>query len=184
MCGAQVDPKTIRPFYIHQVIELPKIEMDIQHFILNQGVCTRCGGTVKSQLPKHNQTGFGPRLSALVTEISVIQGNSRETSRTFCQSVLGFSISTGAIQKIIDRASESFKPVYDRIGNIARKNHVNYIDETSWFQQGILNWLWVMANDKAAYFMIHLNRSKQAFQELVQDWDGILVSDNYGVYSK
>ena len=181
-CGASVDPKSIQSFYTHQVIELPKIEMDIQHFILNQGVCTHCGKTVKSQVPKDQQTGYGPRLSALIAEISGIQGNSRETVRTFCQSVLGFSISIGAIQKVIDRASEALKPVYGRIGNIARSSRINYIDETSWFQQGVLNWLWVMANDTVAYFMIHRNRSKQAFQDLIQDWEGILVSDNYGTY--
>ncbi|MFH2050263.1 MAG: IS66 family transposase [bacterium] len=120
----------------------------------------------------------------MIAEISGIQGNSRETVRTFCQSVLGFSISTGAIQKVIDRSSEALKPVYNRIGSIARSSHINYIDETSWFQQGTLNWLWVMANDTVAYFMIHRNRSKQAFQDLIQDWEGILVSDNYGVYTK
>ena len=183
-CGGSVAPESIRPFHTHQVIELPKIGMDIQHFILNQGVCTHCGNTVKSRLPKENQTGYGPRVSALIAEISGIQGNSRETVRTFCQSVLGFSISTGAIQKVIDRASFALAPVHDRIGNAARTSGINYIDETSWFQQGTLNWLWVMANRSVAYFMIHRNRSKKAFQELIQDWEGILVSDNYGVYSK
>ena len=73
-CGALVDPKRIHPFHTHQVIELSKIEIDIQHFILNQGVCTNCGGTVKSQMPKDRQTGYGPRLSALIAEISGIQG--------------------------------------------------------------------------------------------------------------
>ena len=48
----------------------------------------------------------------------------------------------------------------------------------------VLNWLWVMGNNTVAYFMIHKNRSKVAFLELIQDWEGILVSDNYGVYAK
>ncbi|WP_457551978.1 IS66 family transposase [Desulfobacula sp.] len=61
---------------------------------------------------------------------------------------------------------------------------INYIDEISWFRQGELNWLWVMVNNTVAYFMIHKNRSKQAFLELIQNWEGILVSDNYGVYTK
>ena len=30
--------------------------------------------------------------------------------------------------------------------------------------------------------MIHPNRSKEAFNQLVEDWKGILISDNYGVY--
>lgn len=184
-CGcSSFDSGSIKPFYTHQMIELPEIEMDVLHFILNQGTCSRCGSVVKAQLPKERQTGYGPRLSALIAEISGIQGNSRETVRTFCQSVLGFSISSGAIQKVIDRASEALKPVYDKIGDTARNSEVNYVDETSWFQHGALSWLWVMVNSTVAYFMIHKNRSKEAFLELIQDWEGILVSDNYGVYAK
>jgi transposase len=184
-CGCnEFDPKSIQPYYTHQVIELPEIQMDVQHFILHKGVCEQCGEMVKAYLPEDKLTGYGPRLSALVAEVSGIQGNSRETVRRFCQSVLGFSISSGAIQKIVDRSSQALKPAYDLIGNIARNCDVNYIDETSWSQQGVLNWLWVMANRSVAYFMIHKNRSKEAFLALVKDWDGILVSDNYGVYQK
>ena len=184
-CGcSSFDPESIKSFYTHQVIELPEIEMDVLHFILNQGVCTRCGNIVKAKLPKEHQTGYGPRVSALIAEVSGIQGNSRETVRAFCQSVLNFSISPGAIQKVIDRASVALKPVHNKIGDIARNSRINHIDETSWFQNGSLNWLWVMANSTVAYFMIHKNRSKQAFLELIQDWEGILVSDNYGVYAK
>jgi len=184
-CGcSSFDPESIKPFYTHQVIELLKIQMDVLHFIFNQGTCARCGNVVKAQLPKERQTGYGPRLSALIAEVSGIQGNSREAVRTFCQSVFGFSISSGAIQEAIDRASRALKPAYHKIGDIARNNEINYIDETSWLQHGALNWLWVMANNTVAYVMIHKNRSKQAFLELIQDWEGIQVSDNYGVYAK
>lgn len=184
VCGAHVDQKSIQPFYIHQVIELPEIEMDVRHFILNQGTCSRCGSTVKAELPKESRTGYGPRLSALIAETSGIQGNSREVVQTFCQSVLGFSISTGAIQKVIDRASQALKPVHERIADKARASEANYVDETSWFQNGSLNWLWVMVNRTVVYFMIHKNRSKKAFLELIQDWEGILISDNYSTYQK
>lgn len=51
---------------------------------------------------------------------------------------------------------------------------VNFIDETSWYQHGVLAWLWVMAT----------TRSKKAFEELIGHWVGILVSDGYGVYRK
>ena len=184
-CGcSSFTPESIKPFYTHQVIELPQIKMDVLHLILNKGKCKRCGNIVKAKIPKKNRTGYGPRLSALIAETSGIQGNSRETVRTFCQSVLGFSISLGAIQNVIDRVSEALKPVHKKIGAIAYSSEVNYIDETSWFQNGALNWLWVMANSTVAYFIIHKNRSKKAFQELIQDWEGILVSDNYGTYAK
>jgi transposase len=41
-----------------------------------------------------------------------------------------------------------------------------------------------MANTCAAFFMIHSNRSMAAFEALIEDWKGILVSDGYGVYQK
>ena len=98
--------------------------------------------------------------------------------------MLNVSISAGVLQKVVDRASKALKPCYDAIGEKARENDINHVNETSWFQNGALHWLWVMANCSVAYFMIHKNRSKQAFLELIQDWQGILVSDNYGTYKK
>jgi transposase len=47
---------------------------------------------------------------------------------------------------------------------------------------GALMWLWTMANTTVAYFMIHPNRSKEAFLALIDGRAGILVSDGYGLY--
>jgi len=171
-------------FYTHQHIELPEIKMNVSHFILHKCTCSSCGKTLKAAIPKEHRTGYGPRLSALITELSGIHGDSREAVQDFCASVLGFPISVGAIQNVIDRSSKALDPVYDRIGTLARESRVNYIDETSWFQSGKLQWLWTMVNVAVAFFMVHPNRSKKAFLELIDDWNGILVSDNYGVYVK
>ena len=48
----------------------------------------------------------------------------------------------------------------------------------------MLAWLWVMGSATVAFFMIHSNRSRKAFEALIEDWKGILVSDGYGVYVK
>ena len=45
-----------------------------------------------------------------------------------------------------------------------------------------LHWLWVMASEGVAFYMIHPRRSKEAFAALIDAWAGILVSDGYGVY--
>jgi len=184
-CGcATFIPGTLKPYYTHQEIELPEINMDVNHFILHKGKCRRCGQLLKAKIPLGHQTGYGPKISALIAEMSGIHGNSRKTVHDFCKSVLNFSISTGAIQRVVDRASEALAPIYDQIGELARKSEINHVDETSWFQNGALKWLWVMANCTVAYFMIHNNRSKEAFLELIHDWTGILISDNYGTYVK
>lgn len=182
-CGC-ADFDHVQPYYTHQHIELPEIVMRVIHFVLYKGRCRSCGKLNKGYVPQAYQTGFGPRLSALLVELAGMAGNSREMVQTFCSSVLDLPISLGAIQKVIDRAAEAIKPHYEAIRDRARSSKVNHLDETPWYQAGALNWLWVMANSVVAFFMIHGQRSKVAFEALIGAWDGILVSDNYVVYQR
>lgn len=182
-CGAcHISAESLKPFYTHQVIELPPIDMDVHHYVLHKGICSRCGSKVKATIPEQHRTGYGPRLSAFITDLSGTYGNSRGTVQEICRSILNFHISVGAIQNVIDRGSQAIKPIYNHIGLIARNASVNYIDETSWFLAGKLKWLWTMSNEAVSYFKIHSNRSREAFNSLIADWKGILVSDGYGVY--
>ena len=180
-CGCETFTE-VRPYHAHQHIELPEIEMTVIHRILHRGTCTSCGKTGKGYTPKAFQTGFGPRLCALVADIGGIEGNSRQAIQAFCSSVLDFHISLGAIQNIIDRAAKAILPHDEAIGNKARTVAVNHIDETPWKNGGKLNWLWVMASSVVAFFMGRTNRSKVAFESLVGGWEGILVSDGYRLY--
>jgi transposase len=173
-----------KPYYTHQEIELPEIEMKVTHFILHEGRCRACGKINKAQVPAGHQSGYGARLSALIGEMAGIQGNSRATVQGFCSSVLNMTMSKGAVQKVIDRVSEAIKPYYEGIGRVAREAKINHIDETSWFMNGVLMWLWAMANTAVAFFMIHPRRSKEAFSALIEDWAGILVSDGFKVYQQ
>jgi transposase len=102
--------------------------------------------------------------------------------QTFCASVLHVPISLGTIQKVLDRVAQAIEPHYTAIATQARHAPVNYIDETPWFLTNTLQWLWVMVSDRVAFYMIHPRRSKEAFAALIDDWEGILVSDGYGVY--
>jgi transposase len=156
--------------------------MQVKHVVLQKGQCSGCGRWVKAQLPKEFQTGYGPRFSALVAELSGIQGISRQAVEAFIQNVFEVPISTGAIQKVIDRVSEALVPVHTAIGASVRRAAANYVDETSWQQAGAIKWLWTMTNCLASFFIVHSNRSRKAFEALIDNWQGVLVSDNYAVY--
>jgi transposase len=172
----------LRPYYTHQVIELPPIEMEITHWVLYQGRCVGCGRWHKAQVPDEQITGYGPRFSALMAELAGTYGNGRRMVQTFCASVLGVPISVGAIQKVRDRVTQALDPYYTWIARQARQAPVNYIDETPWYCEHALQWLWVMASEQVAFYMVHPRRSKEAFCALIEEWSGLLVSDGYGVY--
>jgi transposase len=164
------------------VIELPEIQMAVTHVVLHETRCPRCGRFIKAELPVENRYGYGPRLTALSGELSGPQRDSRSAVQEFCTSVLGVSISRGAIQRAVDRVSAAITPHYKAIAEKAREAQVNYIDETAWYQHGVLAWLWVMVNTTVAFFTVQASRSQAAFEALVERWAGILVSDGYGVY--
>ena len=170
------------PYHTHQVLELPPMALAVTHWVLHQGWCSDCGRWCKAHVPAEHATGYGPRFSALMSEIAGTYGNGRRIVQTFCASVLHVSVSLGAIQKVLDRVAHAIEPHYQAIATHVRQAAVNYIDETPWFLAHKLQWLWVMVSDTAALYMIHPRRSKEAFAALIDDWTGILVSDGYGVY--
>jgi transposase len=180
-CGRREFPQS-QPYYTHQVIELPEIQIMVKHVVLHEARCPQCGRTVKASIPAEHAYGYGPRLTALIGELSGNQRGSRSMAQAFCRSVLGVHISRGAIQRMVDRVSEAINPYYEAIAEKARGAPVNYIDETAWYQHGVLAWLWVMVNTTEALFKVQASRSKAAFKALVARWAGILVSDGYGVY--
>jgi transposase len=171
-----------RPYYTHQVLELPPIAMEVTHFVLHQSWCAHCGNWTQAQVPAEHASGYGQRFSALIGELAGTYGNSRRMVQTFCASVLQVPISLGAIQKVLDRVAQAIEPHYSAIATQARHALVSYIDETSWWCTHTLHWLWVMVSERVAFYMIHPRRSKEAFAALIDDWAGILVSDGYGVY--
>jgi transposase len=174
----------LRPYYTHQVVELPPIAMDVTHWRLHRGWCAECGRWSHAQVPPEHATGYGPRFSALMGEVAGTYGNGRRIVQTLCASVLGVAISLGAIQKVLDRVAQAIEPHYLAIATQVRHAPVNYIDETPWFLAHALQWLWVMVSAMTAFYMIHPHRSKEAFAALIDDWAGILVSDGYGVYRR
>jgi transposase len=179
-CGQTQFPDTT-PYYTHQVIELPEVQMSVKHMVLHEACCPQCGCIIKASLPNQHRYGYGPRLTALIGELSGGQRDSRTAVQEFCTSVLGVPISRGAIQRAVDRVSEAIQPHYEAIAEQARGAQVNYIDETAWYQHGVLAWLWVMVNTTVALFTAQSSRSTEAFERLVERWAGILVSDGYGV---
>src|SRR5215471_16609333 len=157
VCGHTAFAQT-SPYYTHQVIELPPIAMEVTHWVLHQGWCQVCGRWGQAHIPAEQVSGYGPRFSALMGELAGPYGNGRRMVQSFCASVLEVPISLGAIQKVLDRVAHAIEPHYTAIATQARHALVSYIDETPWFLTHTLHWLWVIASEHVAFYMIHPRR--------------------------
>ena len=179
VCGQRVC-LDMSPFSTHQVIELPEITMIVRHFVLYEVCSPQYGRVTKAHVPPEAGAGYGPRLTALIGELSGGQRSRRRAVQEFCQSVLGVAIIQGAIQRAVDRVSEALAPHDEAIAEQARRARVNYMDETGWYQHGVLAWLWVMINTTVALFKVQASRSQAACAALVASWAEIVVSPREG----
>ena len=179
-CGGQHFSHFVR-YDTRQRIEI-HIERSVEHAHCFEGTCGACGVVTRPALPQPFRTGFGPTATTLAGFLTGLFPGTRRAVRDFFQQVLEIPIDLGTVQKLIDRNSCAIEPLYDAIGEIARKAPVNHIDETSQFLYHQLAWLWAMVNRSVAYYKIHVNRSGEAFRALIGDWAGTLVADDYVVY--
>jgi transposase len=172
------------PYDTHQVIELPEIRMAVTHVVLHETRCLRCDRLLNAAMPPEYRYGYGPRLTALIGELSGGQRDSRTAVQECCPAGLGVSISRGAMQRAVDRVSQAITPYDEAMAAQARRATVNDMDETTGYQQGVLAWLWVMVNPTVAVFTVQASRSQAAFEALIERWAGILVSEGDVVYQQ
>jgi transposase len=156
--------------------------MQMTHVIPHEARCPRCGRLLKAPLPEKYRYGYGPRLTALIGKLWGSQRDSRSMVQEFCTSALGVPISRGAIQRAVDRVSDASQLHFEATAAKAQSATVNSIDETAWYQHGVLAWLWVMVCATVALFKVQASRNKATFAALIERWAGHLVSDGYAVY--
>jgi len=172
---------SLAPYYTPQVIELPPMEMAITHFVLHHGICTGCGTHLKAQVPPAPQAGYGPRLTALIGALAGMHRTPGRLVQDCCHSVWHIPISLGAVPNMSTRVAPAIVPHSEAIATVARQALVGYIDEPPWYGRNALQWLWTLTTETVALSLLHPHRSKEAFVALLADWQGLLVSDGYGV---
>ena len=176
-----------------QQVELKAIQFDVTDHVPQSGTCSSCGRKVKGDIPEGCQYFYGPRFTSFVASLvsrgvprRVVEDRLRDKGLFVTSHGEPVRISQGGIQRMLDRSSAALRDHYDALLGLARIAPVNHIDETGWRLFGpqgrIPHLLWVMTSELVTTYMIHEERSGDAFQELRGTWFGYLISDDYNVY--
>ena len=171
-----------------QYFEIPEFVLIVTLFCIFSGRCSHCHKIVKGAIPQEFLSSYGSHLSAFIAYLASEAAMPRRQIQKLLKDVFGIEISQGGIQNVIDRTSEAIEPLYTAIAESVRKSPACHIDETSWPTHGQLgkhlHWLWFMGCSLLAFFMVDAHRSKKAFEKLIGEWGGILISDDYGIYQQ
>ncbi len=187
-CGKPLrgdDPEPLR----HQVVDIPKIVPFVIEHQLHRLVCPRCRTTTAAELPVGVESGgFGPQLSALVGLLGGSYHLSHRKVQGLLDQVLGVEVSTGAINTIRCRLSESLAALVQEATEAIRQELVAHMDETGApignadgnNPDGRRGWLWVMVTPTLAVFHLALSRWAEAAKQLLGEaFSGVLVTDRY-----
>lgn len=168
----------------HQVTDLPPLKAVTTEHQLHRLKCSCCGTSTKAALPKDvGRSRFGTRLKALVCALTGVYRLSKDQAVAFVDDVFGVSISPGSVINIEKQAAALLKPAYDQAEAVVRASSVIYMDETSWRVDRRRGWVWLMTNGPVKVFCITDERSAEVAQDMLEGFNGVLVTDRYGAYT-
>ena len=167
-----------------QVVELPKIAVDVTEYQAHGRTCPNCGVltevTVPAEIRAHS---VGPALTATLSYLSGCHGMSKRGVEEFSDTVLGAPIALGTVANLEQEVSAALSPAHQEAIEAVRRANVKFADETSWKLWGKLCWLWAAAMAGAAVFVIHAKRGAKGLAAILgESIEGIVHSDRWHVY--
>ena len=182
VCGGSitVDPD---PCYRHQVFDLPAVTYHVTEHQVFSGRCEWCHRRREGRWPDWVPNGqMGP---GLISWIALMSGQFHLSIRKIQQLLseqweLDFSL--GAISQAQGKANQWLSVHYKDIADHVRASQIAHADETTHWSMGDRAWLWVLSSSTAVLFITHYSRGKKAAAQLLGQFSGYLVTDQYVGY--
>ncbi len=183
-CGHDLhgeDPQPLR----HQVAAVPPIEPVVDEYRLHRLRCPRCRTVTCGTLPPGVPTGaFGPRLRAILSVLAGAYRLGKRPIRQLASDLLGLSISTGMICRSERQTTEVLGPPVKELRQHVRDAASAHIDETSWKENRVKAWLWVVVTQSVTVFAIATSRGADVARDLLgTDRRKVVISDRLKSYA-
>ena len=168
----------------HQVSELPPIAIRVTEHRLHGVCCPACASRTRAELPVGvPRSAFGPRLQAAVVTLAVRNRVSRRDTTELARELFGVELSTGSVDRVIQRAGEALAGPYTELEQRIKAASVVNIDETGWKTAGGNRTLWGALTSRTAVFRIAAGRHGfEARTLLGERFAGIVCSDRWRGY--
>ena len=200
-CGAPIEPDARqRRASAHINLELTRGDMSLKieaaKHVYFAATC-RCGHETveqpsvgarshvegrKRDLEASERCLVGPMLCVFIAALSLRFRLSRAKIQEFLDDWLGLELRTASINRCVHEFGLASEPVVDELINEVRAAEVVNIDETPWYQRGVLMWMWVAVTMTVVVFRIGSRRKEELAALIGEAFLGWLVSDGYVAY--
>jgi len=174
---------------VHRIVEdIPPIpeKTIISEEIQERKWCPICAKVVSSAseaaLPRSD---IGLRSLCLIAYLWVVSAISLPGITAFINSFFCLRLSTAGVSRMMLRLANIMMPIYDEILQDVKGGTLIFADETGWRVKGVLWWLWIFANKRAAYYWPDKRRGSEVVEKILGSiFAGILVTDAWCAYMK
>src|SRR5271167_4663016 len=124
----------------------------------------------------------GPMLATFIAALSLRFRLSRRKIQEFLGDWLALELGAATIERCIHEFGLASEPVVEQLIEDVQASKIVHLDETPWYQRGVLRWMWVAVTATTTVFHIG-SRRKEELTALIGDaFLGWLVTDGYGAY--
>ncbi len=169
-----------------QVHELPPVRLVIREHRALHVRCPRCAqvsvGTFPAEAPSRAQ--YGPRLRALAVYLVEQQLIPYARVRELFADLLGMHVSLGTLNRWVQQAAETLRPVEEQIKAALQRAPVLHSDETGVRRAGKLAWAHVTCTAQLTHYAIHAQRGSEATDAIgiLPTYRGVSVHDGWKPY--
>ena len=148
--------------------------------------CSTCSKVVSSTseaaLPRSD---IGLRALCLIAYLWVVSALSLPGIAALLNQFFCLCLSTAGLSRMMIRVAGIMAPVHAEILEDVKGGIIIFADETGWRVKGVLWWLWIFANKRAAYYWPDQKRGSCVVQKILGDiFSGVLVTDAWYAYMK
>ena len=184
-CGIPLAGGTV--VHRREVIDVPVAPVTVTEHVWLARRCPCCAQTWRPPVALQGvvvgQGRLGVRLVSLIATLRAVGRLPLAVIRDLLQTLYGLKLSEGGIVRVLGQVATRAGPALDAIQAAIRDSPVVHLDETGWRENGHNGYVWTASTPTARHF-VQGSRAKPMLERMLGDaYDGVLVSDFYGVYT-
>ena len=166
------------------VEDLPAPRVEVTEYTVERRYCRDCRTLVEPPIPGVLPSAqLGLRAMHAIVQMRVQHRMTVEQIPPLLESLYGLKVSEGEVHAVLAQMAEAYTPVYEGFREAMREAPSKYLDETPWYVNGAMGYLWVAATPKEVIYRVAESRGhEEAMALLGPRPKGTLVRDRYVAY--
>lgn len=169
-----------------QVIDLPPKRVHVIEHQCESKLCPACHQLSQARFPEgvNAPVQYGPAFAATAVYLVHQHFLPYERACELLHDVLGQSMSTGALQALVQRCAKNLLPIEEQIKAALRAAEVLHQDESGCYVMGQRQWVHVSATTTLTHYACHPKRGSEALEAIgiMPAFGGVSVHDGWKSY--